>query len=117
MIPNLDEKLFKVKANSETGEVSGDTLFYYHQLDDVIWAEYKGGSIVKGFLIGKVVDNERLEFTYQHVNTDKEQMTGICTSYPKQLPTGEISIHEEWQWTCKDKSSGTSELIELNNPV
>lgn len=47
-------KVFAAVRNSENGEVSGKTMFRYHQDGDVVWTEYAGGEIFKGFLLGKV---------------------------------------------------------------
>jgi len=57
----------------------------------MVWAEYAGGEIEKGFLIGKVVD-QHLEFTYQHVNKKFKIMTGNCTSYPEEMKNEKLKI-------------------------
>ncbi len=109
---NLNNKKFKSEFNSENGEVSDQTLFYYHQKNNIIWAEYSGGQILKGSIIGKIIENH-LEFVYQHINKDNELMTGKCKSYPEHTKDGKIRIKEIWQWTCKNHSSGKSTLIEI----
>lgn len=109
---NLHQKRFASQSNTENGEVSGDTVFCYFQEGEVIWAEYEGGMVRKGFLVGKVV-GEGIEFTYQHINTAGEIMTGICHSMPKLNPDGKIQLFEQWQWTCRDFSKGESVLVEV----
>lgn len=99
--------------NTDNGEVSQETIFHYHQEGDIFFADYKGGAILKGQLIGKIVDVEYLEFVYQHLNSDKEIMTGKCKSYPRTNEQGKLILNEYWQWTCKDNSTGTSILIEI----
>lgn len=110
---NLNKKSFQAKFNSENGEVSTQTIFSYHQENEMIWANYKGGSIVKGNLIGKIVNDEYLEFVYHHINVDQEVMTGKCKSFPELLDDGKILLREVWQWTCKDFSEGESVLVEI----
>ena len=105
---NYDNKTFASVQNSETGEVSEETVFHYHQKDDLVWAEYAGGEIHFGSLIAKVAKNDCLEMRYQHLNTKGELMTGKCFSTPETLPDGRIRLFEEWQWTSGDFSSGTS---------
>jgi len=109
---NLDNKIFQAKSNSENGEVSSDTRFHYHQDGAIIWAEYQGGSILKGSLIGKIVNDEYLEFVYQHINDQDEMLTGKCKSYPEIIENEKILLKESWQWTCRDFSHGESVLIE-----
>lgn len=65
---NYDKRGFRSISNSETGEVSGETRFYYHQQGNVVWAEYKGGGIVFGQLIARVLPDDSLEMRYQHLN-------------------------------------------------
>ncbi len=110
---NLDNKVFRAIGNSLNGEVSGATKFHYRQKEDIIWAEYEGGDIKKGFLVGKV-GPDAYHFTYQHVNASGDIMTGKCRSTPERLPDGRLRLHEEWQWTSGDHSSGASIVEELS---
>jgi len=112
MIIDLNNKKFKSEFNSKNGEVSNQTIFSYHQKDRVIWAEYNGGAILKGNLIGKVIE-KHIEFVYQHINRQHELMTGRCISYPEYTDNGKIRLKEHWQWTCGDHSAGESVLIEI----
>lgn len=110
---NYDKRIFKSVSNSETGEVSDETRFFYHQKDLLVWAEYKGGAIVFGQIVGKVLDDDSLEFCYQHLNLQGELMTGQGSSIPEVLPNGKILLHEKWKWTCKDFSKGISIVEEI----
>ncbi len=101
-------------SNSENGEIGDDTLFYYSQTDDIISADYHGGEIVKGNLIGKQLKNGEFDFFYHHINLNGELKTGKCLSKAKMLD-GRIKLFEKWQWLCDNMSSGTSELIEVVN--
>jgi len=110
---DYDKRVFKSVQNSETGEVSGETTFYYHQKDDLVWAEYAGGEIVFGNLIAKVLADSSLEMRYQHLNRKGELMTGKCFSAPEILENGKIRLHEKWQWTSGDFSKGESVVEEI----
>lgn len=111
---NYDDKIFASVQNSETGEVSGETRFYYRQKGDLVWAEYSGGAIRFGTLIAKVTENDCLEMRYQHLNKSGELMTGECFSTPEILADGRIRLFEKWRWTSGDFSSGGSIIEELN---
>ena|SRR5215203_598628 len=110
---NYDKRVFKSVSNSETGEVTGDTTFYYHQKDAVVWAEYVGGGIVFGNLIAKVLPDDSLEMRYQHLNERGELMTGKCFSTPEILENGKVRLHENWLWTSKHFSRGESIVEEI----
>lgn len=109
----LHNKKFIALLNSDNGEVSTSTIFHYYQRKHIVWAEYSGGEIEQGFLVGKIVDEEYLEFVYHHINTQLELMTGKCKSKVFLNESGKIMLTENWQWTCKDFSKGASIMIEV----
>jgi len=110
---NYDGKKFRSIGNSATGEVSGETVFEYHQSGDVVWAEYSGGAITSGHLIAICDADGRLEMRYHHINNSGALMTGECLSTPEILPDGRIRLYEDWRWTSGDCSSGKSILEEI----
>ncbi|AQG79025.1 n-acetylglutamate synthase [Spirosoma montaniterrae] len=108
-----NNKTFRSVTNTANGEVGNETLFYYRQQGQIVWADYSGGSIVKGFLIATVQNDNSLNMRYQHVNKRGELMTGRCQSTPEILPDGRIRLHERWQWTSGDGSAGESIIEEV----
>ncbi|MEM1134606.1 MAG: n-acetylglutamate synthase [Bacteroidota bacterium] len=112
---NLNNKSFKSKENAETGEVGEGTIFHYFQEENIIWAFYEGGKIVRGQIIGKVVSKSAFEISYQHINLQGKIKTGICHTNLSTLPNGKIQLNEKWKWTCDDFSEGESILVEIAN--
>ncbi|MGH9802814.1 MAG: n-acetylglutamate synthase [Blastocatellia bacterium] len=110
---NYDNRRFAGVSNSETGEVSSETIFHYHQQADIVRATYSGGSIRFGTLVAKVDADGSLDMRYQHVNQQGELCTGKCRSTPEVLPDGRCRLHESWQWTSGDFSAGNSVVEEL----
>ena len=110
---NYDGRKFVPEMNSENGEVSERTIFLYHQNGSLLWAEYSGGDILKGSLIGSVSDNGELDFVYHHVNQNMQIKTGKCHSVPTVLENGKIKLSEQWEWTSGDFSKGESLLVEV----
>ncbi|CEJ90868.1 hypothetical protein VHEMI06621 [[Torrubiella] hemipterigena] len=110
-----DGKTFQSTANSDNGQVSSATIFHYHQQDRIVWAEYAGGSIVRGTLIATVRDDNSLDMRYQHVDTEGKLMTGQCDSKPETLNDGRLRMHEKWQWTSGDGSKGESTIEEVKS--
>ncbi|MDQ0967500.1 hypothetical protein QFZ20_002903 [Flavobacterium sp. W4I14] len=109
---NYNNKLFKPINNTENGETSNETIFRYKQTGNILTAEYAGGKIIFGHLIGLVDENGNIEMRYHQVNNQGELMTGICHSKPEHLANGKIRLHETWQWTSGDKSKGQSIIEE-----
>ena len=110
---NYDNRKFKAIDNSKNGETSADTVFEYQQNGNILTAQYYGGEIVKGHLIGNVDDQGYIDMRYHQVNRKGELMTGKCQSRPEILPNGKIRLHEIWEWTSGDLSKGNSILEEF----
>jgi len=110
---NYDARVFRSVANSNGGDVDGDTTFHYHQRDDVVWATYAGGSVVFGTLIAKTDDAGNLDMRYQHVSVDGSFKSGRCQSRPEQLSDGRLRLHERWQWTDGANGAGESIIEEI----
>lgn len=109
---DYNDKIFRSASNTANGEVSSSTSFHYRQHGNIVWAEYAGGSIAKGFLIATVQPDQSLDARYEHVNVTGQLMTGICRSVPELLNDGRIRLKEKWQWTSGDESSGESVVEE-----
>ena len=110
---NYNGKKFRPSFNSENGEVSEEMVFEYRQTDNILTCEYSGAGIVRGHLIGLVDEEGNIDMRYHQVNRKGELMTGTCVSKPERLSNGRIRLHESWQWTSGDRSSGQSTLEEV----
>ena len=110
---DLEGKVFRSVSNTANGEVGTETLFYYHQDGNRVWAEYRGGIIVYGHLLARVLENGLLDMLYHHINSSGELMVGQCLSTPENLPDGRLKFNESWQWLSGDRSAGYSEIEEV----
>jgi len=112
-IINYNDKKFKAVQNTINGETSEETVFHYKQNGNIVSSDYSGGNIVKGHLVGIVSPNGEINMRYHQINIEGKLMTGTCKSTPEVLLNGKIRLHEEWQWTCNDRSKGKSIIEEL----
>lgn len=110
---NYNGRKFRPISNTENGEVTNDLIFEYHQNGSILYCDYAGEKIQKGFILGIVNASGVIDMTYQQINTKNELRTGKCTSTPEIMENGKVRLREEWQWTNGDLSSGTSILEEL----
>jgi hypothetical protein len=110
---NYDGRRFRVVDQSSNSETSAETVFAYRQTGRIVTAEYAGGGILSGHLIGVVDDNGVIELRYHQVNRRLELMTGRCRSTPEVLADGRIRLYEDWQWTSGDGSAGQSMIEEI----
>ncbi len=110
---NYNGRVFRPMKTSATGEADPDTVFRYFQDGDIVWADYSGGAVKAGHLIATVDAEGNLDMRYHHFNSSGELMTGICRSTPEVLADGRLLMHEKWQWTSGDMSTGESQLEEI----
>lgn len=109
---NYNSRIFIPQSNTENGEVDEETIFHYFQESHLFWAEYSGGDVLKGHMIGTVAENGELDFHYQHLNKDRQVRIGKCHSIPNIMENGKIALQEKWQWLNGDLSSGESVVVE-----
>ncbi|MFD2923482.1 n-acetylglutamate synthase [Halobacillus naozhouensis] len=110
---NFDNRKFVSVENTTSGEVSSKTYFHYKQEGNILYADYLGGEILKGKLIGIVHEDDSLEFRYNHVNTRHEIRGGKCKSIPKLTSEGKIELYEKWQWLDREQNEGESLIREV----
>lgn len=111
MTADLDGRTFASTGNTADGEVGPATRFHYRQQGATIWADYAGGEIVRGHLVGTRAGDE-LDFRYVHLNTSGETATGHCVTRIETLPDGHLRLHETWTWESRP-GSGHSTIEEL----
>lgn len=97
---DLDGRTFVGVSNAADGDVGSDTVFDYHQEDDLVWAEYAGGSVRRGFLVGTRA-GDGLSFRYSHLDRAGETAGGACTSRIEVLGDGRVRLHETWAWESR----------------
>ena len=110
---DLDGKTFGIVANSENGEVSTDTLFYYKQDGELVTAKYYGGTIKYGKIIAKFDGDKNLEMLYQCLTDDGELKAGNANAKVSINSNNKIQLDLNWQWLNGDKTSGTSTYVEI----
>lgn len=108
---HLDGRTFAASTVAGPGDVDGRTRFHYRQDGDVVWADYAGGSVVRGHLIGSR-RGARLDFRYVHLDTDGGTATGHCESVVECVGD-RLRLHERWSWESRP-GSGTSVLDEID---
>jgi hypothetical protein len=106
-------RVFRSVSNSGSGDVGEETLFHYQQRGSVVWATYAGGAVEFGTLVATVSDTGILDTRYSHVKATGELATGVCVSTPEVLSDGRMRLHETWQWTSGDLSTGQSVIEEV----
>lgn len=111
---SVDGRVFRSVSNSPGGDVGNSTVFHYHQQGDLVWAEYAGGEVRMGHLLGRMMSDGRLDFRYHHVTVGGDVKLGMCVSTPTWAQGGRLSFLESWQWLSGDRSMGESVIEEVD---
>ncbi len=61
---DLDNKKF-VTIENKSGLSSSETIFHYFQNGTLITGNYKGGLIQAGFIVGKQIEENKIELLFQ----------------------------------------------------
>lgn len=95
--PSLDGRTLAPVADQAPGQVGTGTRFAYHERDGVVWADYAGGDVARGHLVGTRA-GDRLDFRYVQLRTDGTTASGHCVSEVTALPDGRLRLTETWEW-------------------
>ena len=93
------------------GVVNKDTYFNFSQTENIVTAEYSGGGIKNGYLIGKL-EKDQLEFRYVQLQTDGKLDSGKSNCEVKILSDGRIQIVEHFKWETRE-GTGTNIFEEI----
>jgi hypothetical protein len=112
---NLNNKKF-VTAENKNGLSSDETIFYYSEnKEGIITATYKGGAVIKGFILGKRIDKSNtIELIYHCITKDGELKAGESKGIITTNKDKKLILKFNWNWLNGDITSGTSTYIEID---
>ena len=109
----LDGIQMNVIKTAENGVVNHETIFHFLQKDGIVSAEYQGGKILKGFLVGKLSIQNQLEFSYCQMQVDGKLDSGVSICQLSKNENGKITITEHFEWKSRPGEFGTNVFQEL----
>ena len=108
----MNNKKFVTTANKD-GLSSNKTFFHYFQNGNTITGTYKGGSIAEGCIIGKQIQDSKIELLYQCLTVEGELKAGASKGTISVMENGKLKLEFDWNWLNGDLSGGKSEYIEI----
>ncbi|MFT9669004.1 hypothetical protein ACMZ5F_31390 [Streptomyces rhizosphaericola] len=111
MARSLDGLVLSPVADQAPGQVGTRTRFTYHEENGRIWAEYAGGDVVHGHLVG-TRHGDGLDFRYVQLKQDGTTSSGHCLSTVTERADGRVRLEERWEWESQE-GSGTSVVEEV----
>jgi hypothetical protein len=111
----LHGRRMRVIATDPGGVVSGQTILEFEQTGDLVSARYRGGTIVDGYLIGKLDPaGTSLQFCYVQVDLHGGVDAGSSNGTIDQMQDGRLRLIEEFQWFTRP-GHGTNVFEEIRN--
>ncbi|MFC5265833.1 hypothetical protein ACFPJ1_27285 [Kribbella qitaiheensis] len=105
--PNYDGRIFR-----PVGNPPGAPTGRYHQNGKLIWAEFGGGRLHFGRLVGTCDTDGTIDASYCQLATDGGVTAGRVLSVPGYTDDGTLTLTENWRRL--DGSSGISVIEEVD---
>lgn len=102
----------KVVSTSENGVVDHNTIFHFRQKQDMIYAQYSGGQIAQGYLVGNLIGTS-ISFTYCQRQVDGVLDYGASKAILS-YENGRLRITEKFEWASRPGKSGINILEEVS---
>jgi hypothetical protein len=109
---NFNNKKFAHIQNSDNGQVNTETIFNYKQDDNLVTADYFGGTIRYGKIIAELKGDE-LNMLYQCLTTDNQLKAGKAIAKIELTENNKIKLSLNWEWLTNGNEKGKSEYIEI----
>ena len=108
----LDKVRMHVIETSSKGVINTETIFIFSQTGDHVHAEYSGGPIAMGFLVGRL-ENDELNFSYCQMQDDGRLDAGTSCGRFSLGAGGKIRMVEQFEWKSRPGEMGINIFQEL----
>lgn len=98
---SLDGKQMRVVSTAENGVVNKETLFTFSQNNDLVSAQYSGGQVRLGYLVG-VLSSNKLHFRYAQVDNAGNLDGGSSVCDLEIMNDGKIRLLEHFSWETRE---------------
>jgi len=95
---NLDLRIFKPLEISPDSDLSSETFFEFQERDHVVEASYRGGAILRGYLLGRR-DDDRVLTAYTQLLTNGSRRTGTAEMRVEQGADDRMFLTEDYRWS------------------
>jgi hypothetical protein len=98
---DLEGVRMRVAAVGSADGIDAETVFAFRQDGARVWAEYSGGNIAQGFLIG-TLDAATLTFDYIQVTRGGRRDKGESSCTLGVSEGGLLQLTERFRWASRD---------------
>lgn len=97
---DLEGKTMFVSQTAANGVVGSNTRLHFSQRGSRIFARYSGGSVMRGWLVGRCV-GDRITFRYAQHEGGNSIHGGTSVCQVQHLETGRTRIIEHFTWKTR----------------
>jgi hypothetical protein len=108
--PDYNNRIFR-----PVGNPPGAPTGHYHQNGNLIWADFGGGKLHFGRLVGTCDTSGTITATYCQLAVDGTVTAGQVTSIPDYDESGTLTLTEHWHRL--DGSTGISVIEQVDNSL
>lgn len=109
----LDKVKMNVIQTADNGIVNHETIFIFSQDKNSVSAEYAGGKIYKGFLVGKFSSENQLLFSYCQIQINGIIDHGVSQCELSKNERGKIVLLERFEWKSRPGEFGINVFQEI----
>ena len=109
---NLDGRIFVPTENSAAGTVDGETRFSFSQTGTRISADYQGGAVIEGHILGQFIQADQADLLYHCLTLDGDLKSGHAIATFSELPDDRLCIDMRWRW-LNGEGEGSSRYEEI----
>ncbi|UCE59353.1 MAG: hypothetical protein JSU63_18165 [Phycisphaerales bacterium] len=110
---SLDGLKMNAVETDANGVIGVDTIFKFRQTGEYVSAEYAGGKIRQGYLVGLASDT-KLVFSFCQLESDGTLNSGKSTCNLEIGNTGLVRIIENFEWASR-QGGGKNVIQELRS--
>jgi len=110
---SLDKIRMNVVKTDACGVVNHETIFHFSQNNGVVEAEYAGGKIQRGFLVGRFNGVNHLVFSYCQMQIDGKLDNGTSECEVAKDEDGKVTLTEHFEWASRPGEFGTNVFKEV----
>lgn len=110
---SLDNRVFVPVINSEGGLVDERTRFHFWQNGDAFFADYYGGDVREGHIIGRFTGPRTGQMLYHCLTKSRELKAGRAVASFTLAEDGRLGMDLDWTWISGADETGTSRYVEV----
>jgi len=116
---SLDNRVFVPVENTGNGIVSGHTRFYFWQEGEAFYADYFGGDVREGHIIGHITKDTPGDMTgemlYHCITTDRRLKAGRAHVIFMLIDDIRLAMDIDWEWIAGFETDLKTSLGTMGN--